>query len=141
MPDLESILARLEALDRYISELDFYTQYSADEIVNDFVKYRAVQHSLQLAAQTVVDIAAHIITADFQTRARDYREMIAALGEVGVLEPDFSQQLAPIASFRNILVHDYLTIDPKQVYRYLLDRRAELRRFGQQISAYLKPYL
>ena len=93
MPDLESILARLEALDRYISELDFYAQYSADEIVNDFVKYRAVQHSLQLAAQTVADIAAHIITADFQTRARDYR--MGTIGCAGFARKDAHQLLGP----------------------------------------------
>ena len=62
--DKESLLARLEALDTYLAELDFYAQYSVEEMANDFVKYRAVQHSLLLAAQATVDIAAHIITAE-----------------------------------------------------------------------------
>jgi uncharacterized protein YutE (UPF0331/DUF86 family) len=140
MPDLESLLARLEALDTYLSELDYYAQFSSTELVDDFVKYRASQHSLQLAAQTVVDIAAHIITADFHSRVQEYREMITELGKVGVLEADFAQRLAPIASFRNILVHDYLQVDPQIVYEYLIQGRADLREFAGQITKYIQSF-
>lgn len=73
MPDVESLLTRLEALDLYLTELDNYSQYDAEEITDDFLKYRAVQRSLQLASQVIVDIAAHIITADYHTRAQEYR--------------------------------------------------------------------
>jgi len=138
MPDLESLLARLEALDSYLAELDYYAQFSLEEMETDFVKYRAVQHSLQLAAQTVVDIAAHIITADFHSRVQEYREMISELGKVGVLDSDFAQQLAPIASFRNVLVHDYLLVDPEIVHEYLVNGRADLREFSRQITVYLQ---
>jgi uncharacterized protein YutE (UPF0331/DUF86 family) len=96
----------LEALDAYLAELDFYAQYSVEDMASDFVKYRAVQRSLQLAAQVIVDIASHVITADFHVPAQEYLEMTTALGRVSVLEPEFAQRLAPLAGFRNILVHD-----------------------------------
>ena len=85
MPDKEALSARLESLEQYLSELDYYTRFTLDEMVNDFVIYRAVQHSLQLAAQVTVDIAAHIVTADFHSRAQEYREVITELGRVGLL--------------------------------------------------------
>jgi len=138
MPDKETLVARLEALDSYLAELDHYAQYSFDEMVSDFVKYRAVQHSLQLTAQVIFDIAAHIITADFHSRAQEYREMINELGRVGILEPEFAQRLAPLAGFRNILVHDYLMVDPVIVHDILLNGRADLREFGKQITIYLQ---
>jgi hypothetical protein len=47
MPDKESLLARLEALDTYLPELDYYAQYSAEEMANDFVKYRAIRFLVQ----------------------------------------------------------------------------------------------
>ena len=97
MSDKETLISRLEALDTYLAELDFYARYSVEDMAGDFVKYRAVQRSLQLAAQVIVDIASHIITADFHLRAQEYREMITALGRVGVLEPEFAQQLPPLA--------------------------------------------
>lgn len=137
MPDNEILIARLEALDVYLSELDSYSRYSAEEISADFIKFRAVQHSLQLAAQVVVDIAAHIISADFHSRVHEYRELISELGNVGVLEPEFAERLAPLAGFRNILVHDYLEVDPLIVYDILQNGRADLREFGKQILLYL----
>lgn len=138
MPDKESLVARLEALDGYLTELDHYAQFSFEEIVSDFVKYRAVQHSLQLAAQVIVDIASHIVTADFRSRVQEYREVINELGRVGVLEPEFARRLAPLAGFRNILVHDYLVVDPAIVSDILMNGRSDMREFGRQIAAYLQ---
>jgi uncharacterized protein YutE (UPF0331/DUF86 family) len=138
MVDVNSVLERLEALKTYLTELDYYAQYSLRELTDDFVKYRAAQHSLQLAAQAVVDIATHIIAADFNTRVQDYREAIEALGKEGVLPVEFAQRLSPLAGFRNILVHAYLTVDPVRLYNNLIQGRADLREFGQHIAAYLR---
>jgi len=138
MVDVESVTERLEALQAYIAELDHYAQYSLRELTSDFIKYRAAQHSLQLAAQVVVDIAVHIITADFNARVQDYREAVESLGKVGVLPSEFAKRQAPIAGFRNILVHEYLTVDPAKLYDILVHGRADLQEFGQRITEYLQ---
>jgi len=138
MVDLQAVTERLEALNAYIAELDHYAQYSLGELTSDFVKYRAVQHSLLLAAQAVVDIATHIVTADYNSRVQDYRQAIEELGRVGVLPLEFAERLAPLAGFRNILVHDYLVVDPAKVYEILTHGRADLREFGRRIGEYLR---
>ncbi len=138
MVDLQTVVARLEALDTYIAELDHYTQYPLSELTSDFVKCRAAQHSLLLAVQAVVDIAVHIITADYSVRVQDYRQAIESLGKVGVLPLQFAERLAPLASFRNVLAHDYLVVDPAKVYGTLTQGRADLREFGRRIAAYLQ---
>ncbi len=138
MVDIQTVMERLEALKTYLAELDSYAQYSLDELTSDFVKYRATERSLQLAAQTVVDIATHIITADYNTRVQDYRQAIENLGQEGVLLPTFAERLAPIASFRNILVHEYLAIDSAKVYDILIHSRGDLQEFGQRIVEYLQ---
>jgi len=138
MVDVQTVVERLEALDAYIAELDHYAQYSLEELTSDFVKYRAVQHSLLLAAQAVVDIATHIISADFDARVQDYRQAIESLGRFEVLPNEFAGRLAPLAGFRNILVHDYLMVDPKTVYDNLIQGRADLRMFGRYIAKYLQ---
>ena len=43
------------------------------------------------------------------------------MAEPTVLPPDFARSLAPIAGFRNILVHEYLGIDWDEVYASLHD--------------------
>jgi len=138
MVDVQIVMERLEALKGYIAELDHYAQYSLSELTSDFVRYRASQHSLQLASQAVVDIATHIITADFASRVQDYRRAITQLGKEGVLPAAFSERLAPLAGFRNILVHEYLVVDPAKLYDVLIRGRGDIREFCERISEYLE---
>ncbi|HEY72409.1 MAG: hypothetical protein B6I35_05565 [Anaerolineaceae bacterium 4572_32.2] len=138
MVDIQTVIERLEALRVYLAELDRYARYSFDELTSDFVKYRAAERSLQLTAQAIVDIATHIVTADYDTRVQDYRQAIESLGEERVLPPVFAERLAPIASFRNILVHEYLAIDPVKLYDILIHGRADIEEFGQRIAVYLQ---
>jgi uncharacterized protein YutE (UPF0331/DUF86 family) len=138
MVDVKTVMERLEALKAYLAELDHYAQYSLDELTSDFVKYRAVQHSLQLAAQAVVDIAVHIITADYNSRVQDYRQAIESIGKEGILPSAFAERLAPIASFRNILVHEYLIVDPARLYDVLMNGRQDLQEFSRRITEYLR---
>lgn len=94
------------------------------------MKYRAIKHSLQLAAQVMLDAVSHIMTADFRSPAQEYRELISALGQVDVLEPEFAQRLTPLASFRNILANDYLEVDPAIIHDLLIKGRADCRNLA-----------
>jgi uncharacterized protein YutE (UPF0331/DUF86 family) len=66
----------------------------------------------------------------------DYYEAIMSMGELGVLPPDFARNLAPIAGFRNILIHEYLSVDWDYVYRYL-QNLGDLERFADLIREWL----
>lgn len=138
MVDKQVVTQRLKALKTYLDELDQLAQYSLKELTDDFVKYRAAQHSLQLAAQAIVDIATHIITADHKIQVQDYRHALEALGEAGVIPAEFARKIAPMASFRNILVHEYLAVDPARIHHALVYGRDDLREFGRQINAYIQ---
>ena len=58
------------------------------------------------------------------------------MGELGVTPPDFARQLAPLAGFRNILIHEYLTIDWDIIYQRLhnLDN---FEQFGMFVRVWL----
>jgi uncharacterized protein YutE (UPF0331/DUF86 family) len=83
-------------------------------------------------------IAAHIVTADYNSRVQDYRQAIQSLGKEGVLSSAFAECLASIAGFRNILVHEYLAVDPVKLYDVLIHGRADLQEFGRRIVEYLR---
>ena len=59
------------------------------------------------------------------------------LGEAGILPLKFVKKLAPIAGFRNILVHDYLDINWDEVYSNL-NQLNDLSKFMKQIKAWMK---
>jgi len=67
----------------------------------------------------------------------DYYDAILRMGELGVLPPEFAERLAPLAGFRNILVHEYLQLEWDEVYRNLhgLD---DLARFAELVRVWMR---
>jgi uncharacterized protein YutE (UPF0331/DUF86 family) len=66
----------------------------------------------------------------------DYYEAFLILGEAGILSMDFARKIAPLAGFRNILVHEYLRLDWELVFENL-HRMAELEEFYDSIRRFL----
>ena len=58
------------------------------------------------------------------------------MGELEILPPDFARNLAPLAGFRNILVHEYLGIDWDHVFEKL-HHPDDLMRFAGHIRDWL----
>ncbi len=107
------------------------TDFRDDPYLRDIV-----ERNLEVSAQCVIDIANRIISIEGAPHPPDYRTAIIRLGEVGVIDPEFAEDLAPLAGFRNILVHQYLDIDWSIVYGNL-SRLNELRRFDEAIRSWL----
>jgi uncharacterized protein YutE (UPF0331/DUF86 family) len=94
------------------------------------------ERNLEVAAQCCIDISHRIISVENAQKPVDYYDAILRLGEMRVLPPDFARHLAPLAGFRNILVHEYLTVDWDEVYRHL-QQLDDLERFAALIRQWL----
>jgi uncharacterized protein YutE (UPF0331/DUF86 family) len=70
-------------------------------------------------------------------KPRDAYSTIEMLGKIGVLPRELAERLAPIAGFRNILVHEYLEIDWNEVLQNLR-RLGYLYKFMEHIKKWLK---
>jgi uncharacterized protein YutE (UPF0331/DUF86 family) len=138
MVSTEVVLARLKALNEYLALLDAKRHLSLAELTADLDTYHATLHRLQLASQAAIDIASHILAADFSRQADRYHDVIITLGYEGVLPLDFAQRFASITGFRNVLIHEYLTVDPNRVYAALQTGLDDVRAFAGYITDYLK---
>jgi uncharacterized protein YutE (UPF0331/DUF86 family) len=131
LDELNERLTRLEAIkDRPRSEFD------QDPYLRDIA-----ERNLEVAIQCCIDISNRVISLEKARKPVDYYEAISILGELGVLPPDFARHLAPIAGFRNILIHEYLSVDWEQVYKHLQELD-DLKLFNKYIRDWLhKPSL
>ena len=73
----------------------------------------------------------------FSIKPHDYYDAIMRLGEAGILSSKFAKKLAPIAGFRNILVHDYLDINWDEVY-HNLHQLQDISKFMMQVKNWMK---
>ena len=78
-----------------------------------------MERNLEIAAQCCIDISNRIISLEKAKKPQDYYEAFIRLGELNVLPEEFARNFAPIAGFRNILVHEYLGVNWDEVYKNL----------------------
>ncbi len=136
-PEFSGIERRLDELNERLSRLEPLKDKSPDDFLQDAYLRDIVERNLEVSAQCCIDIANRIITLEDALKPQDYYESILRLGELGVLPMDFAQELAPLAGFRNILVHRYLTIDWNEVYKSLQQMNI-LYEFTDFIKAWMR---
>jgi uncharacterized protein YutE (UPF0331/DUF86 family) len=95
-----------------------------------------VERNLEVSAQCRIDVSHRIISIEGALKPVDYYDAILRMGELGVLMADFARHLAPVALFRNVLVHEYVALDWGEVYD-ALHRLEDLERFAGAIRLWL----
>lgn len=118
-------LIELGAMDRASLRLDFRTAW-------------AVERGLHVAAETVFDMGNHILSAHFGVVSKDYEDIVARLEEVGVIDHELRSTLKGLGGFRNLLVHEYLRLDPDRVADYLARAPREFGEVALQIRRWLE---
>jgi uncharacterized protein YutE (UPF0331/DUF86 family) len=84
----------------------------------------ALERGLQIAAQALFDIGNHVLAGAFSARPKDYAEIAPELVRRGVIAKELATRLQGLAGFRNLLVHEYVELDPMRV-RALLNTRLD----------------
>jgi uncharacterized protein YutE (UPF0331/DUF86 family)/predicted nucleotidyltransferase len=138
MVDVEVIQQRLGALEEFVSRLEEMRSRSLEEWREDVVARYATERALEVAIQRVLNIATHVLTADFAIPADDYAGVIRALSKAGVLPADFAERFTAMVGFRNVLTELYVEVDPVKVYEHLQRDSDDIRFFARCIVEYLE---
>ena len=135
--EFNGIERRLDELSERLARLTPFKDKTRQAFDDDPYLCDIVERNLEVAVQACIDICHRIISLENARKPTDYYESFLIMGEIGVLPVDFSQRLAPMAGFRNILVHEYVNIDWDIVYENL-QRLDDLDRFGMHVRSWLK---
>lgn len=138
MVDREVLDKILESLQEQIAFLRRVRPPTVADLLADRLEYSGIQHELQVAIQRVLDIGAHILAAETEETPDEYREVLRNLGRSGVLPAEFAERIAPMAGFRNILVHEYAVVDAAEVFHVLHEGLDDLERFVEFVYQYLE---
>lgn len=135
--EFTGIERRLDELDTRLARLRPLTNEPRTSFYKDPYLRDIVERNLEVAAQCCIDICNRIIAVEGAEKPTDYSDAILRMGQIGVLPADFARELAPIAGFRNVLVHEYVQLDWDRVYRNLQES-SDLALFADRIRAWLR---
>ena len=126
----------LEELEKNLILLEDLSRLDRQVFLADPHHYLLAERCFQLAIQCILDMGYTLASLKQWERPTDGRDAIRLLGRQGVIPADFAERIAPMANFRNILVHAYLGINRELVYQYL-GQTGDFRAFIQHLETYL----
>jgi uncharacterized protein YutE (UPF0331/DUF86 family) len=133
----ELILRKLAELERYVQQASEYRDLRVEQYRDDWKVQRIVERTLQLAFETCADLANHVIADRNLDVPHTYAEAFEALGRAKLLAPDLVDVMIRMAGFRNVLVHEYATVDANIVVRILREHLGDFSRFGDAARAWV----
>jgi uncharacterized protein YutE (UPF0331/DUF86 family) len=136
-PEFSGTERRLQKLKECLRKLEPLKNKPKSEFIQDAYLRDIVERNLEVAIQACLDIANAIITVEHLPKPSDYYEALLRLGEAGILPAEFARSIAPIAGFRNILIHEYLEISWDEVFAKL-GNLGDLYRFEAHIKEWLR---
>lgn len=137
MDYIDKINLRIEKLKEYINSLKTLKGVTAKDLVDDEDNRLKAERLLQLAIEACIDIAELVIVDQRLPSPVDSGDAIEILGKKGIIDAKFSKDFAKAVGFRNILVHDYVDIDYKEVADKINNRLGDFDRFAKEVAQFL----
>ena len=128
----EIIYKQIKKVREYISKLKLLQKHSFEEFENDIETNWAVDRGLQLAIESSIDIGKEIITISNFEKPESYQHVFQILRKHQIINENLCEQMQELTRFRNKLIHDYLYLDPKEIYKIL---KENLEIFEQYLYA------
>lgn len=132
------ILAQVQALDDALAAWKRYQRIPFERVEQDTDVQYMICHAMLLSIQAAVDIATGIAVTKTPRRPDTYRETFLVLGKFRVIPEDLAQEMSRLAGFRNILVHEYTTLDIHRVYRVLQEDLDTMNTFRDLAKGFIK---
>jgi len=132
----EVVRSKLHDIGEAVSRLRSWLPITTDRLEQDGMLRWAVEHGLHIAAEAVFAAGNHILAGEFQEAADEYREIPPRLVARGVLGASTAKRLESLAGFRNVLVHDYATVDVRRVHAGLA-RLDDFEAFVADVETWL----
>lgn len=134
---IDKIYLRIEALKKYVAIISKFKVITLEELERDDIKRGAVERYIQLAIESCIDIAELIISDQRLPTPETAKRAIEILGEQGILDQKFAKSFSKAAGFRNILIHEYVMIDYKQLLANLKNNLTDFERFIKEILEFI----
>lgn len=135
MTDVDRFLALLEELRQALAVLARYrTSVPRERLLADVDTQNMVLFALYRAMQGCIDLGQLLIAERALPVPSSYREVFRVLGDAGLTEPDLTRRLEGWGGMRNVVAHQYGSIDLERVATALHDELDDLEDFATAMA-------
>lgn len=133
----EVVRRRLEKLAEYLRILRQMQSYSLEEFLASPERYGAAERFLQLAIESVDDLASHVLADAGIGPVNASRDLARLFREQGWVDAMLEQKWVRMIGFRNVLVHEYVELDRRLVFRSLQEGLEDLEALQRVFARFL----
>jgi len=128
-------LGKLRQYQRFLKELQANT---IEDFTSDFKISGATERYLQVAIECIIDIGNEIISSLQLQRPEHYRDIPSILAEAKIIPKTFGEVIGSMTGFRNLLVHDYASVNLNLVYEFLQTKLPDFESFTKYVARWLE---
>ncbi len=129
----EIIFNKMASIKNCLESVRVNYKQSKKEFLTDYLRQDAAVLNLQRAAQTAIDIAAHIVRIKGLSFPKEAKDLFLALHEAKIISEKTKNAMIGMVGFRNIAVHEYKKLDINVVVIVIESHLTDFEQYMQEI--------
>ena len=138
MVNRDVILAKFNHVQTSLNRLKEKQALTDNEFLNQRDAQDIVLFNLQTAIQSCIDIASHVISDNNWSVPVSLGAAFDLLCEKKVISPSTRDTMRAMVGLRNLIVHEYATLDTSRIYSIYKNQLADFNDFLKEIAQYAK---
>ncbi len=131
--DEQLIHRKAKLIEEDLQKLVPYQKLGEEDYSKNEASQLAVERLMERIIGRLIDVNYHLLKEKFGKLPVDYFDSFMALTKEGVVSHELARSVAKSVGLRNILAHEYDTIDPVKVYQAITDALKEVPQYLQAI--------
>jgi len=133
----EAVRSLLDTVERRVARLERARGTPPEEYLADRDLQDIVERNFELAVQACITLGVHLLADQPAAPPDTNRAVFGALHREGLLDAELADRLEAMAGFRNVLAHEYASVNPELVHEHLA-RLDDIREFAEALVPELR---
>ncbi|MBL7073588.1 MAG: DUF86 domain-containing protein [Candidatus Omnitrophica bacterium] len=134
MVDKNVIMSRLEQIDKHLKKISVYKSLSYEKFEEDSIAQDIVEYNLFQIINHILDMIEHIVVDEDYGFPQSSYEAALILFEKKIIDDEDLSLLKKMIGFRNVIGHDYISIDKQIVHSILTEKENDIKKINGQIT-------
>lgn len=138
MIDTFWIREKLLSSKKYWSKLKEIISKTSEDLETDIDLQLKAERIFEILSQILLDICTHIIAHSKEPPPQTYSDCMKKLGNLNVITPQTAEKATSLVKMRNIVVHQYDTINYRLLFKGLCELYEDFQQFQKEILTWIK---